>query len=345
MSYDDRQAFTRNVPEPDAGEIVGELLAQPYGNWHVDTLTETVQLRVTKRGEAQVHRRARELSLDVVEARLHDRVKPRLLDPADPVLRAIGISDAAGRVKPSRTAKLRQIEDMLRTLEPVLDDLPDRTLRVVDLGCGNAYLTFAAYRFLTERRDSAVELVGVDVKAQARERNTAIADSLGWADSARFVEGRIGDVQLEERPDLVLALHACDTATDEALAQVVRWQAPVALVAPCCHHDLQAQLRGAPAPSPYALLTRHGILRERFADGLTDALRAAILRMLGYRVDVVEFVESKHTPRNVALRAVRTQAPPTPASVDGVSRSQPRMVSYARAATVAERRARSAAGG
>ncbi len=315
VSYDDRQAFTRNVPEPDAGEIVGELLAQPYGNWHVDTLTETVQLRVTKRGEAQVHRRARELSLDVVEARLHDRVKPRLLDPADPVLRAIGISDAAGRVKPSRTAKLRQIEDMLRTLEPVLDDLPDRTLRVVDLGCGNAYLTFAAYRFLTERRDSAVELVGVDVKAQARERNTAIADSLGWADSARFVEGRIGDVQLEERPDLVLALHACDTATDEALAQVVRWQAPVALVAPCCHHDLQAQLRGAPAPSPYALLTRHGILRERFADGLTDALRAAILRMLGYRVDVVEFVESKHTPRNVALRAVRTQAPPTPESV------------------------------
>ncbi len=274
VSYDDTQAFTRNVPADAAAEVIAEALAQPYGNWHVDTLSDTVQVRVTKRGEALVHRRARELDIDIAEARRHDRAKPRLLDPADPLLRAVGISDAAGRVKPSRTAKLRQIEDMLRTLEPVVTELPDGPLRVVDLGCGNAYLTFAAYRFLTQRRDGGVDLVGVDVKAQARERNSAVAESLGWAGHARFIEGRIGDVELDQRPDLVLALHACDTASDDALAQVVRWQAPVALVAPCCHHDLQAQLRGSPAPSPYSLLTRHGILRERLADGLTDALRA-----------------------------------------------------------------------
>ena len=106
--------------------------------------------------------------------------------------------------------------------------------------------------------------------------------------------------------DLVLALHACDTATDEALARAVRWGARVVLAAPCCHHDVQRQLRAAAPPHPYGPLVRHGILRERFADALTDALRAALLRLLGYRVEVVEFVDSQHTPRNTLIRAVRT---------------------------------------
>ena len=108
---------------------------------------------------------------------------------------------------------------------------------------------------------------------------------------------------------MVLALHACDTATDEALARAVGWGASLVLAAPCCHHDIAAQLRRTPTPAPYAMLTRHGILRERFADTLTDALRASLMRLAGYRVDVMQFVESKHTPRNTLLRAVRTGGP------------------------------------
>jgi hypothetical protein len=107
----------------------------------------------------------------------------------------------------------------------------------------------------------------------------------------------------------VLALHACDTATDEALARAVGWEAQVVLAAPCCHHDIAAQLRRNPTPAPYTMLTRHGILRERFADTLTDAVRASLLRLQGYRVDVMQFVESKHTPRNTLLRATRTSGP------------------------------------
>ena len=109
---------------------------------------------------------------------------------------------------------------------------------------------------------------------------------------------------------MVLALHACDTATDDALARAVTWDAPLVLAAPCCHHDIAAQLRRTPTPAPYTLLTRNGILRERFADTLTDAMRASVLRLLGYRVDVTDFVDSKHTPRNTLLRAVRTGATP-----------------------------------
>jgi hypothetical protein len=104
---------------------------------------------------------------------------------------------------------------------------------------------------------------------------------------------------------VVLSLHACDTATDDALAQAVAWQAPAILASPCCHHDLQRQLKAAPAPAPYALLTRHAILRERFGDALTDALRAALLRRVGYSVDVVQFVASEYTPRNTMIKAVR----------------------------------------
>ncbi len=318
VTYDDRQAFTSNVGGAAAATAVAQLIDEPFGNWHVETVAGTLQVRVTKKGDAQVH--TSPAGPDPAEPdRAHDRVKLRLLDPADPFLRAVGISDARGRIRPSRRDKYRHVEEFLRALEPVLEraraEAGDGPLRIVDLGCGNAYLTFAAYRWLTDRHGLDVDLVGVDVKAQARRRNSDLARSLGWDEGIRFVEGTIEDVEVAETPHVVLALHACDTASDDALARAVRWQAPVVLVAPCCHHDLQRQLLGSPPPEPYGPLARHGILRERFADVLTDAVRAGLLRILGYRVEVVEFVDSVHTPRNTLLRAVRTGAPPDPALV------------------------------
>ena len=318
VTYDDRQAFTSNVGGAEAATAVAQLLDEPFGNWHVETVDGTVQVRVTKKGDAQVHRSP--AGSDSAEPdRVHDRAKPRLLHPADPFLRAVGISDGQGRIRPGRQDKYRQVEAFLRALEPVLEHARtvagDGPLRVVDLGCGNAYLTFAAYRWLTDQHGLEVALLGVDVKAQARGRNTELARSLGWDDGIRFVEGTIEDAEVAETPHVVLALHACDTASDDALARAVSWQAPVLLVAPCCHHDLQRQLLGSPPPTPYGPLTRHGILRERFADVLTDSVRASLLRILGYRVEVVEFVESAHTPRNTLLRAIRTGSAPDPALI------------------------------
>jgi SAM-dependent methyltransferase len=318
VTYDERQAHTRNLAydgsEPE--QVVAGLLAEPFGNWHVETTGETVQLRVTKTGAAQVHR-SDAGPVAVATVRAHDRVKPRFVDPAEPFVQALGITDAEGRVKPSRQDKFRQVEEFVRVLDATLAGAPvaaDRPLQVVDLGCGNAYLTLAAYAWLHDIRGLAVDLVGVDVRPAARARNTALADRLGWSERVRFVEGTILDAPVEAA-DVVLALHACDTATDEALARAVRWRAPLVLAAPCCHHDVARQLRSAAPPWPYALLTRHGVLRERFADTLTDALRAAVLRLLGYRVDVVEFVPSRHTPRNSLLRAVRTGAAAAPERV------------------------------
>lgn len=314
--YDDTQAHTRNHPVGEAShEAVDALLAEPFGSWHVETTEATHQLRVTKRREAVVHSTVRSVAVAAGPARGHDRAKPRLLAEDSPVLRALGLADVEGRVKPSRQAKLRQVEEFLRLLDAALGEAvaagqlrqptAEDPLRIVDLGCGNSYLTFAAHAYLTGSRGLPVRLVGVDVKEQSRDHHEAVAAHL--AVDSPFVLGSIGEAVVDPVPEVVLALHACDTATDQALARAVGWGSPLVLAAPCCHHDVAAQLRAAPAP--YPALTRHGILRERFADTLTDALRAALLRLRGYRVDVVEFVESAHTPRNTLLRGVRTGTP------------------------------------
>ncbi|WP_254185383.1 class I SAM-dependent methyltransferase [Nocardioides panacis] len=340
-AYDDTQAHTSNHEPGDAAKAaVDDLLDLPFGNWHVETLTETHQLRVTKRLEAMVHTQASGpdrldqpgpgldrpgSGLDQSgedPAREHDRRKPRLLPEDAPVLVALGISDADGRVKPSRQAKYRQVDEFLRSLTSVVDEAlasgrlrtptAEEPLRVVDLGCGNAYLTFAAHAYLEGVRGLPVRVVGIDRQPQLVARNNEIARDLGIEERISFSPGDIGTAELDERPDVVLALHACDTATDDALARAVTWEAPLVLAAPCCHHDIAAQLRRTPTPAPYSLLTRSGILRERFADTLTDAVRASVLRQVGYRVDVTDFVDSRHTPRNTLLRAVRTGAAPSP---------------------------------
>jgi SAM-dependent methyltransferase len=309
VTTDGRSPTTRNhVPGPDADAAVAALLAQPFGSWHVETRSEVVQLRVTKSGQAQVHRAPSEIKAEIPAG--HDRVKQHLLDPADPLFAALG-ADADKR---------RQVDAFLRqlvaALPPALEQAAaaGRELRVIDLGCGNAYLTFAAHRYLAGSTE--VRTLGVDVRPDLVTRNTRLAAELGL-DGLTFCVGAIEDADPGGPVDVVLALHACDTATDDALGKAVEWQAPVVLAAPCCHHDVQRQLLAARAaglepPSPNGALVRHPILRERFADVLTDALRAQILRIAGYAVDVVEFVESRHTPRNALLRATRRGGSPDP---------------------------------
>jgi SAM-dependent methyltransferase len=294
VTSDGSRPATRNVAwGTEAEEAVDALLAEPFGNWHVETAGGTVQVRVTRKGEAQVHRAP---AVDDTPPAAHDRAAAHLLDPGDPLFAVIG----------GTAAKRRQVDAFLRAVESTVDG-PVST--VVDLGCGNAYLTFAAYRYLSTRFPD-VSVVGVDVREDQRARNTALATQLGYGDRVRFLAGTNLDAPLDGA-DLVLALHACDTATDEALARAVRWQARHVLAAPCCHHDIAAQLRDRAAPPGYRMIARQPILRERLADVLTDGLRATLLRLYGYRVDVVEFVESRHTPRNVLIRARRTGAAAT----------------------------------
>jgi SAM-dependent methyltransferase len=299
-SYDEQQAHVRNVAFVDAPAVLDELLAMPFANWFVKTESEELQARVSKKGKVFIHRAPHAA---VALPRYHDRVKPRRVDASDPIFTALGISDGDGVLKASRVGKFNQVQSFIDALEPVVRDLPP-VVSMIDLGCGNAYLTFAAHRYLTDVLGRSVHSVGVDVKDQSRRHNEAIAETLGWTNQLTFVASAIADAEFDTEPDLVLALHACDTASDEAIARAVRHCAKRILVAPCCHHDLARQLRH----QSRSTMLRYGILRERLADVLTDSLRTTILRILGYRVDVIDFVDSVHTPRNTLIRAVRTGA-------------------------------------
>lgn len=292
--------ITRNIPAAEVFTEVAELIAMPYGNWHVETLTETTQLRVTKKGDAQVH--TTKTSGRSVAPRTHDRPKQRIIDSDDPLFSVLG----AG------ADKRRQVDAFLRLAEPTIRTLGTTgPLHTVDLGCGNSYLSFAAHRWLSEQAPGSLT-VGVELREDLVNQSTKRAKKADLP-NLRFITGAIDQVALEDlglpdnRVDVVMALHACDTATDDALAQAVRWQAPVILAAPCCHRNIQQQLGAAHnAPSGFNAVLDQPILRERFADVLTDGLRAAVLRTHGYRVDVVEFVDSRHTPRNAMIRAVKT---------------------------------------
>jgi len=310
MSNDGRQTTTKNYVPKDLD--VSSLLQSGFANILVEHTQGSMTIRITKKQEALVH-----LEKSVLQQNLeHDRAKARLLDPTDPFLRSVGISDSAGNIKPSRQDKYKQVEEFLRLLAPTITSAieaghikaptKEKPLSIVDLGCGHAYLTFAAHQYLLSQ-GFFVKVVGVDVRQESRNRNTAIAKELGISSTIEFRAEEIKSSAIDY-VDVAIALHACDTATDDAIAWAAQNGAKVLLVAPCCHHDLQSQIKQS--PEPWGLLTKHGLMKERLADLLTDALRAQILKIIGYRTDVIEFVGGEHTPRNTMIRAVKTGVKP-----------------------------------
>ena len=301
---EEKQDTTKNIGI-DADKIL-ELLNSGYANVLVEFTTGSYSLRITKKGEALIHEAKGVFERSVS----HDRTKERLLDASDPFLIEVGISDHKGSIKPSMQDKYRQVEEFLRILEPALPEKKEK-LSIVDLGCGHAYLTFATHQYLRKSGINA-HVIGIDVRENSRDRNNAIAKKLGITDSIEFRAEEISETKIESA-DIAIALHACDTATDDAIAWGVQHGVQLLLIAPCCHHDLQVQIQDIPEPWP--MLTRHGIMRERLGDLLTDSFRTQILKLLGYRVDAIEFVGGEHTPRNLMIRATKTGAKPEPIEI------------------------------
>jgi SAM-dependent methyltransferase len=309
LSQSDGRAMTTKNYSP-AEFIALNLLEAGFANILLEQKGGSISIRITKKGEALVHR-----TNDSSEADLsHDRSKARLLDPNDPFLIEIGISDSSGKVKASKNDKYLQVEEFLRLLIPSLNSAiaaghiakptVAAPLSIVDLGCGHAYLTFAAHQYLA-KQGIPVKVIGIDVRESARQRNNQIAKKLGISESITFFAEEISQTTLKTA-DVAIALHACDTATDDAIAWAVNADAKLALIAPCCHHDIQAQM--VDAPEPWQILTRNGIMKERLGDLITDALRMQIMKLLGYRVEAIEFIGGEHTPRNLMIRAVKTGA-------------------------------------
>jgi SAM-dependent methyltransferase len=312
---DGKAVTTKNYLPTDLP--IDEYLRAGYSHVLIETLVESFSLHISKKDEPLITIKAGVNQADLS----HDRKKLRLLDPTDPFLLEVGITDVHGKVKPSKMDKYMQVEEFLRLLAPTLNQgieaghlskpTPDRPLTIVDLGCGHAYLTFAAHQFL-KSQGMSIKVVGIDVRPASRDRNNKIAKKLGITDSIEFLAEEISETLLR-KVDVAIALHACDTATDDAIAWALRSDAAMMMIAPCCHHDIQSQLTDS--PEPWSLITRYGIMRERLADLLTDAFRMQLLKVRGFRVEAIEFVGGEHTPRNLMIRAVKTNAPVDPIEI------------------------------
>jgi len=312
---DDRDVRARNFDANGAAEGLEEIIAQRGArDLHLMTAKGDLHVRVTKKGRVLVSRSA---EMDrVAVAMPHDRVKNVPLAQFDSalLLKVAGIADGEGRIRASMRGKYDQVNEFLR----VVADMAGRGARdakrpftVVDCGCGKAYLTLSLYFFLTEvLKFPDVRVAGIDRRGDVIASARKMADALDLSGKVEFVEADLSDVAspkslwpdaADGRVDMVVSLHACDTATDEALAKGVEWKAKYILSAPCCQHELHKAV-GTGSSREFAGLLRQSILRERLCDILTDAFRALILRILGFKVQVVEFVSSEATARNIMLR-------------------------------------------
>ena len=304
--FDKTKCVAKNFAGDALAAKLDELLTAGFSGVHVSTRAEEIDVRTSKKGKVAVGRRAVAATDDTPVS--HNRAKdvPLPEGRADHLLEALGITTPDGRVRPTMRAKFTQVNEFLKHLLHVLADAglrpPGRELAILDCGCGSSYLTLAAHHYLNDVLGVPARITGVDVNEEVIRKSMARADTLG-ADGLSFACGPIGGI--DAKPDIVFALHACDTATDDAIAQAVRGEAKLLLSVPCCHHDLNKAVRPDGPAGVLRPLLRHGILHQRAADLVTDAFRALALRIMGYRTDVVEFVSPEHTARNLMIRAVR----------------------------------------
>lgn len=219
-----------------------------------------------------------------------------------PFLQDLGVMTAEGKIVRSRFDKFRQINRFLEFIEDVLPKLPTgRELTVLDFGCGKSYLTFAMYYYLHELNGMDVRIIGLDLKTEVIRHCNELAEKYGYQ-KLKFLEGNIANYTGAEQVDMVVTLHACDTATDFALAKAVGWKASVILSVPCCQHELNGQMKNETLQPIFS----YGLIKERIAALVTDAMRAEYLKNEGYDTQILEFIDMEHTPKNILIRAVYT---------------------------------------
>ncbi len=311
--FDDVKHIAKNYAGQKLAQELDDLLDLPFRHWQVETTNGRLQIEVTKKGKVIVHKNTSSESKSVPLSLQHDRQKKYLLPDNEPTpfLQATNVMTNQGKVRADMRRKFRQVNQFLKLIsETVAFNTLHTPIRVVDFGCGNATLTFAIYHYLFEIKGLPTRLDGVDIKTDLiKLHNDTAHKTLAWHE-VQFHDMPIEAYSPKQPPDIVLALHACDIATDAALAKGISSGSHYIFCVPCCHHDLQVQLQKNAAVPLFEPMFDHGILRERFGDMLTDTFRAQLLRIMGYHTDIVEFISAEHTPKNLMIRAIKTNNNP-----------------------------------
>lgn len=294
-----------NIPLSLIGNHLNNLFEQ-FRQFQGEFISEKVHVQLSKKNK--VLWKAEKTEKKTVNL-AHNRKKNYLLDPEQPYpfLIRLGVQSPEGKVKKQKYDKFKQINRFIEFIHDSLDYLPkNRTIRILDFGSGKSYLTFALYHYLKVEQGLDIRVTGLDLKKEVIEECSKIAKDLQYG-QLEFLVGDINDYNNETSVDMVVTLHACDVATDMALARAVKWGARVILSVPCCQHELNRQLQS----TPLDIMLQHGIIKERFAALATDSIRAEILNLVGYDAQLLEFIDMEHTPKNILIRAYYTGKKPT----------------------------------
>lgn len=302
--WDGKKETHINYEKEDLIEAAAGWMETDYRQMQAETAQLTASVLVSKKGKVTVKKKQRPRVSGPAELS-HNRKKHYILEEGTPVpfLVELGVMTPEGKVVNSRYDKFRQINRFLEFIRDICPSLPrGRELTMIDFGCGKSYLTFAMYYYLRELQGFDLRIIGLDLKEDVIRRCNELAERFGY-EKLKFLAGDIADYEGVDQVDLVVTLHACDTATDYALARAVEWNARAILSVPCCQHELNGQIRNETLEP----VLRYGLLKERMAALITDGLRASLLEQHGYQVQVLEFIDMEHTPKNIMIRAVKKQ--------------------------------------
>ena len=301
-SFCNRQAFHENLSAEEAADRIFEYM-QNMKQMQMETKQWNYTVLVSKKGKLTIKRKAQKNPNKQADMN-HNRKKQYILEEGTmvPFLRDLGVMTEEGKIVRTKFDKFRQINRFLEFIEDILPQLDKgREVTILDFGCGKSYLTFAMYYYLHELKQYDIRIIGLDLKTEVIRHCNELSKKYGY-EKLTFLEGDIADYEGVDRVDMVVTLHACDTATDYALAKAVGWNAKVILSVPCCQHEINGQI----ANDVLKPILKHGLLKERFSAIVTDALRAEYLEREGYEVQVLEFIDMEHTPKNILIRAIDT---------------------------------------
>jgi len=301
--YTDKQVFHENMTAEDALEALSGWILNDFRQAQIRMQEEMVTVLVSKKGKVTIKRK--KAACTALQNMDHNRKKQYIIEEgtAVPFMIDLGVMTESGKIIRTRYDKYRQINRFLEFIEDILPELPtDRTVHIIDFGCGKSYLTFAMYYYLKVLKHYDIRITGLDLKKKVIEDCQALAERYGY-DGLQFLCGDIADYNGTDEVDMVVTLHACDTATDYALYKAVKWHASVILSVPCCQHELNQKMQCETLSGAF----QYGLIKERTAALMTDAMRGQLLEMKGYKTQLLEFIDMEHTPKNILIRAVKSK--------------------------------------
>ncbi len=297
--YDNRDEV-KNYTFAEAREIIEQYLGKELMKAHLFTIDEDVTISVNKKNKGFII--SSEPTMTFSEDKEHDHKKKRYVESASPFLHGLGITDENGNVRPKMTDKFKQINKYIELLHAILNTQKwDEKIRIVDMGAGKAYLTFALYNYLKRETDFEIEMIGVEQRPDLVKFSNELAQKYGF-EGLKFEQGTIDQFNYG-KVDVLIALHACDTATDDAIYQGIKSDASMIVCAPCCHKQIRKQMKADAQVLPQL---KYGILMERQAEMITDTIRALMMERKGYDTKIFEFISSEHTAKNLMIAGVKT---------------------------------------